>query len=79
MRRKQAEATVQCWMVARWRRIAGEDSARLCCREFREGNRDQTEHPEQLPGVNYIMSRDREASKRCCCAVCRSLYVCVGV
>lgn len=32
---------------------------------------DQTEHSEQLPGVNYIMSLcDREASKRSCRAMC---------
>lgn len=67
----------RCWMVARWRRRAGEDSARLRCKERVEDNRDQTEHSEQLPGVNYIMSLcDREASKRSCCAcVC----VCVRV
>lgn len=34
-------------------------------------NRDQTEHSEQLPGVNYIMSLcDTEASERGCRATC---------
>lgn len=53
--------------MASWSR---RELGRLPCREFREANRYQTEHLEQLPGVNYIMSlRDRKASKKGCCAV----------
>lgn len=53
--------------MASWSR---REIGRLLCREFKEANRYQAEHLEQLPGVNYIMSlRDRKASKRGCCAV----------
>lgn len=53
--------------MASWSR---RELGRLPCREFREANRYQTEHLEQLPGVNYIMSlRDGKAPKRGCCAV----------
>lgn len=62
--------------VARWRRRAREDSARLSCTECEQSSRDQTEHSEQLQRVNYIMSLcDREASEqsatcaRCMCAI----------
>lgn len=69
----------RCWTVARWRRRAGEDSAQLRCRERVGGGadkRDQTEHSEQLPGVNYITSLcDTEASERSCWAM--SVCVCV--
>lgn len=61
--------------VARWRRRAGEDSARLNCTECEQSSRDLSEHSEQLLRLNYIMSlRDKEASEQsrtcvgCMCA-----------
>lgn len=61
--------------VARWRRRAGKNSARLNCKECEQSSRDLSEHSEQLHRVNYIMSlRDKESSEQsrtcvwCMCA-----------